>query len=218
MKDRAQISPILKRTVLAVASALILICSSCSGTPTEQPASPEPRTWYESLDLSSPESAIRTFVTAFSKDDFPTVWLILHRSAQFVWPQQMRLLKYDALIQTDNWDEVMMDIPVLVNGLNEGEHSEVDTAYLFDQFMLAARKHSAFLLDLTGPVEILSSEPSTTREEDSAIDVTVRFEKTGDEVVFRMVQALSGRWRVYKVFAPGGEDELPPWGVPRDEE
>ncbi len=222
MKARARIFFIVRRILLAVALALILACSACSGTPTqtptEQAVKPEARTYYESLDLSSPESAIGTFADAFSKDDFPTVWLILHRTAQFVWVQQMRLLAYDALIQTDNWEVVMMDIPTLAEGLNTGEHSEVDTGYLFDQFMLAARKHSAFVLDLTGPVEVISSEPSMTAQEDQAIDVTVSVERLEEEVVFRMVQAPSGRWRVYKVFVPGGEEALPPWGVPGENE
>lgn len=214
MNSRARISSVPKRIALAITSTLIFICLSCSGTPTQQLVEPEPRTYYESLDLSSPESAIQTFVDAFSRDDFPTVWLILDGSAQFTWAQQIRLLEFGALIQTANWEVIKMDISTFAKGLGEGEHSEADTGYVFDQFMLAARKHSAFLIDLTGPVEILSSEPYTTRQDDPAIDVTVKVEMIEEEVVFRMVQAPSGRWRVYKVFVPGGEDELLPWGIP----
>lgn len=166
--------------------------------------------------MSSPESAIQTFVDAFSRDDFPTVWLILDGSAQFTWAQQLHLLEFGALIQTANWEVIKMDISTFAKGIGEGEHSEADTGYVFDQFMLAARKHSAFHIDLTGSVEILSSVSTTARQGDPAIDVAVKLEKIEEEVVFRMVQAPSGRWRVYKVFVPGGEGELPPWGVPSE--
>lgn len=186
-------------------------------TPFPSP-SPRLRTYYETLDLSSPEAAIHTFVEAFSRDDFPTVWLVFEPSAQLMWWIRLSNFEHNALIQTDNWEEIQMDISTFAKGLGEGEHSEADTGYSFDQFMLAARKHSAFIIDLTGPVEILSSEPSVTRQDDPAIDVTVRIESTEEEVVFRMVQSPSGRWRVYKVFVPGGEDGLPPWGIPPEGE
>jgi hypothetical protein len=218
MNTRAMNSSLLHNTVLAITSTLILICSSCSGTSTQQTVEPEPRTYYESLDLSSPESAIQTFADAFSRDDFPTVWLILDGSAQFTWTQQLHVLEFGALIQTSNWEVIKMDISTFAKGIGEGEHSEADTSYVFDQFMLAARKHSAFLIDLTGSVEILSSEPSIASQVGQAIDVAVKVEKMEEEVVFRMVQAPSGRWRVYKVFVPGGEGELPPWGVPSEGE
>ena len=178
--------------------------------------SPGPRTFYESLDLSSPESAIQTFIDAFSRDDFPTVWLILDRSAQFVWLQRITVFEYDDLIQTDNWEEMKMDITTFAKGLNEGERSEAHTSYTFDQFMLAARRHSAFRIDLTGSFEILSSEPSITIQDNQSIDVVVRMEKLEGEVIFRMVQAPSGRWRVYKVFVPGGEGVKSPWGIPHE--
>lgn len=214
MSNRARNYSFRLTIVLAITSTLVLTGSSCAGTPRQQEVEPTPRTYYETLNLSSPESAIQTFVDAFSRDDFPTVWLILDGSAQFIWTQQIRLLEFGALIQADNLREVMMDMPIFANELGEGEHSGAHASYVFDQFMLAGRKHSAFLIDLTGPVEILSSEPSTTRRDDPAIDVSVKVEGTEEKVVFRMVQAPSGRWRVHKVFVPGGEDELPPWGVP----
>jgi hypothetical protein len=217
MNEPERICSPIQRAVLLIASTLLVICASCSGTPTQQEAEPAPRTYYESLDLASPESAIQTFIDAFTRDDYPTVWLILDGSAQFIWMQRINLLEYDALIQTDNWEVVKMDITTFASGLGAGEHSEAHTSYMFDQFMLAARKHSAFVIDLTGPVEILSSEPSATRRDDPAIDVTVRVEKIDEEVVFRMVQAPSGRWRVYKVFVMGGEDGWPPWGIPLED-
>lgn len=212
MRNPVSITSLRRITVLALTSTLAIMCSSCSGSPTQEAVEPEPRTYYESLDLSSPESAIQTFVEAFSKDDFPTVWLILDGSAQFIWAQRLRLFEYNALIQADNWEVLRMDISTFAQGLGEGEHSEADTGYVFDQFMLAARKHSAFLIDLTGPVEILSSEPSVTRQGDPAVDVMARIQSIEDQVVFRMVQSPSGRWRVYKVFVPGRGDGLPPWG------
>lgn len=216
MFERLKTYSIIRSIILSITSILLLLSSACSGAPTQQEVETKPRTYYDSLDLSSPESAIHAFVDAFSRDDFPTVWLILDGSAQFYWPQYVNIRNYDLVIQTDNWEEVKEDISILAEGLGEGEHS--DYPYFFDQFMLAARKHNAFLIDLTGPVTILSSDPSMTMKSEPALDVTVRIESTEEEVVFRMVQGPSEKWRVRKVIVTGGEDEFGPWAIPREHE
>ena len=40
------------------------------------------RTYFEALDLSTPSAAAETFLDAFARDDFMTVWLALHPKAQ----------------------------------------------------------------------------------------------------------------------------------------
>jgi hypothetical protein len=96
-------------------------------------------------------------------------------------------------------------------GLEQSEHYP-DLMYLFDQIMLAAKKHSALLIDLSGEVTIISSELSETTKED-ALDIITNVEGIEGQVVFRMVQAPSGRWRVFQVIVPGGDEEMWPWGV-----
>jgi hypothetical protein len=64
-----------KLTVLVAVAALL--ASSCGGG--ASPHRDGARTYYESLDQSSPTAAVETFVDAFARDDFLAVWLSLGR-------------------------------------------------------------------------------------------------------------------------------------------
>jgi hypothetical protein len=56
------------------------------------------RTYYESLDLTTPQTAVSTFVAAFQQEDFPTVFLILHREAQVAWMSHFLGRDYQNLV------------------------------------------------------------------------------------------------------------------------
>ena len=58
--------------------ALLMSAGACSSTDSQ----PEARTYYESLDLSSPEAAVETFAEAFISDDFMTVGMTFDWHAQ----------------------------------------------------------------------------------------------------------------------------------------
>ena len=60
------------------------------------------------------------------------------------------------------------------------------------------------------------SEPRRRAASDdrNTTDLTATVEGTEGPVVFRMVQAPSGRWRVLQVIAPGGDTGFIPWSIP----
>ncbi len=173
------------------------------------------RTYYESLDLATPERTLATFINAFNRTDFWTVWMVLAPSAQFTLPQYLNLMQYGALTQVSVFKEFKDEIPTFATGLVSGEHSEADFGYMFDTIMLTASRHDAFLIDLRGNLHILSSKESTTTDGEPCVDVLA---SVGDlaSVTFRMVQAPSGRWRVLQVIVPGGDEEQIPWSVPTE--
>ena len=84
----------------------------------------------------------------------------------------------------------------------------------FDDLMLAAARHEAFLIDLSGEVTIQSAAAGTPLGDDAVVDVVGAVEGIDGEVIFRTVQAPSGRWRVRQVVVPGGDEEMIPWAVP----
>jgi hypothetical protein len=174
-----------------------------------------PRTYYETLDLATPESAVQAFSEAFQREDFETVYLILAPSTQFVLQQHLHLLDFGCLVQIAHWDEIKADLSQVVD---EYEHAREDLRYGFDRLMLAAKRHSAFLIDLSGGITIIGTEASETTRGDAAIDVITNVQGLEALVVFRMVQAPSGRWRVFQVIVPGGDEEVVPWAVPTTDE
>jgi hypothetical protein len=215
----------VKRVTFAFIAILVAVISGCSSEPkpdveatvtAAQWDSSEggPRTYYDSLDLGTPESAVQTLAHAFQREDFVTVYLVLAPNAQFRFEQELRLLNYANLFQSDKREQVFADVTVFSEGIGHGEH--IDTGwYIFDQIMLAAKEHSALLIDLSGKVTIIDSEPSETILEEAAVDIITSVEGINGNVVFRMIQAPSGRWRVFQVIVPGGDEETWPWAIPR---
>jgi hypothetical protein len=175
------------------------------------------RTFYETLDLDTPKSAVRTFTRAFQREDFMSVYLILATRTQFIIHQQINLMMYDQWFDTAYIEEIFEDVTVFSEGIGKAEH--IDSGwYLFDQVMLAAKEHSALLIDLSGEVKIIDSYASEDIGDLEAVDVVATVEGIDGDVVFRMVQAPSGRWRVYQVIVEGGDEEMIPWAVPHEDD
>jgi hypothetical protein len=171
------------------------------------------RTFYDTLDLTTPEIAVSTFTDAFARDDFLTVYLVLSTRSQFIFFQHLRLLDYSSMIQPDSFERIRDDVTTFAEGLGEGEHID-DSWYVFDQIMLAAKRHDVLLIDLSGEVVIIDSEPIEFEDYDEAVDVIAEVEGIQGEVIFRMIQAPSGNWRVYQVILADGDEEMVPWAVP----
>lgn len=214
----------MKQSMLFRVAAIALLASVMPAFISDRPNAARgderpPRTYYESLDLDTPEAAVRTFVDAFQRQDFPTVFLIFAANTQFRWVQLVNLLRYGELLQIEKWDQVKEDIPTFSQGIGHGEHSDALPSFLFDSLMLAAKKHSALLIDLSGEVTILGSQPAVTEieGEQGAVDVRAAVDGIEGAVIFRMGQAPSGRWRVLQVIVPAGNEALRPWSVPSDE-
>jgi hypothetical protein len=197
--------------IVLVISALVLSLS-CTLSQQEQP-----RTYYEGLNLETPEAAVETFVDAFQRDDFMTVYLVLAPQAQMQWRQRIQLLSYQELFQCDGEECRQIAEDTFPDGIFEGEHSP-DTWYYFDQSMLTAKEHDALLIDLSGEVEITDTDDSETYDGEDAVDVIATVEGIEGQIAFRMVQAPSDRWRVLQVIVPDGDEEMVPWAMPKEPE
>jgi hypothetical protein len=169
------------------------------------------RTQYESLDLSSPEAAVRTFGDLFRREDFVGVYMVLSPLAQRHWQMKFSLFLHKEMVRTDVWTDFPEGAGLFP--IEEAEH-QPDGWFAFDQIMLTAKERSALLIDLSGKITVADSQDSKTVDGDAAVDVTARVEGIEGEVIFRMVQAPSGRWRVFQVVVPGGDEEIVPWAVP----
>jgi hypothetical protein len=206
---------VLNKSLILPLLFIWIIVAACSTSsilgldPDEQP-----RTYYDTLDLSTPEITAETFSDAFAREDFLTVYLVLSTRSQFIFLQRLRLLDYSYIVQPDSFELIRDDVSVFSEGIGAGEHAD-EGWYVFDQIMLAAKRHDVLLIDLSGEVEVLDSRIVELEDYDQAVDVVCDVEGIQGEVVFRMIQAPSGNWRVYQVIVPGGDEDMVPWSVPQ---
>jgi hypothetical protein len=196
---------------------VLLIQACSSGAPSSEPTA---RTEYEGLDLSSPEAAVTTFSSEFQARNFPAVFDILSPSAQMLWEQDFTILNWRHLIMIgpgQSARDILGD--TMMFDLSRAEHSFGNVRYAFDTFMVAASEHSAFLIDLTSPLTIISTSrlpetPSPSGDMLPASLVTASVGHLEGDVRFKLVQVASGRWKVQQVITQGGNEELMPWSVP----
>jgi hypothetical protein len=176
------------------------------------------RTYYESLNLETPEDAAQTFVDAFQRLDFMTVYFILSPDAQFTSSRKIAI-ETDKLVRLEEGEDVQAvwgNVPVLGTGLDADvlEHSAAEWFYIFDGLLLEAARHDRLLIDLRGEVVFTGSRPTLNLDEGlTGFDVLATVEGIEGDVIFRMVQAPSGRWRVQQVIVPGGDEALIPWSI-----
>lgn len=189
--------------VIALVLMLGLIAAGCTAESSDPDRAPN---FYESLDLASPTAAVETFSDAFARRDFMTVWLVLDTVAQFASNEHMNLLQWRNLIDTG----AVPDLGSKIGSLLSFENRETtDRWYIFDGIMMIADDHDAYLIDLSG--EITLGEESQVGED---VEVSSVVEGIEGEVRFRLVQSPSGRWRVFQVIVPGGDETAIPWSVP----
>lgn len=198
----------MKRHAPLVVSLLaaLLFTSGCQisdlfGTGEEADA----RTYYESLDLDSPESAVQTFTDAFQRGDFMTVHLVLDGKSQLMLRmEQGRDFNWDHLIGELASDRLYEHV-----SFADLRDVHVDFWYTFDRLMLRAAEFDDFLIDLRGELEILRSEDSLTGDGRQAVDIIAAVDGVQGEVIFRTVLEADDRWRIYLVSAP--EEGVDSW-------
>jgi len=185
-----------------------------AGAPASSTAGNEPpeagRTFYEILDLSGPERALDTFLAAFRRSDFPTVFLILDRTAQRELDAQRAFFRFERFLgDAESVQDLVSNLP----GLGELEPDATIWGG-FSELMEIAETHSAFLIDLRGEVAVSgTADGPLSPDGRETIDVLASVEGIDGTTVFRMVQAPSGRWRVLQVVVPGGDEDLLPWSI-----
>lgn len=215
-----QLHPIVRSTgwsrrpasVLVIAAVSVLIVGLFSvivfgpGGGETSPVSPslDGRTYYESLDLSSPRSAVQTFTDAFAADDFMTVWLAFDAGAQLEVQDHFSMGAYDQLVDYDMLGAVVEGSPF--PSLSEWE--SWDEWWMFDHLMLQADTHNAFLIDLSGSVTVTSENVNGDEAE-----LTANVQGVDGPVTFRLFESASNRWRVNQVTTGGRNPDAVPWST-----
>jgi hypothetical protein len=163
--------------------------------------------------LSTPEAAVETFLDLFQRGDYAGMYLVFTAETQRSWRIVARVnFDYGFWVQRDHAEDIVREINELYTEGNE-EHDTFVANLYFHEIMLLAEERDAFLIDLRGDFTIISTSESVTVTGRPSVDVVVEGDTIESLVTFRMVQAPSGRWRVFQVIEPNGNEEWYPWAV-----
>ena len=191
------------RLIAIILLAILLITACQLGG--DRGTGGEARTYFESLNLDSPEEAVQTFTEAFQGEDFMTVYLVLDAEAQkFQRAEFAQTFSWVHLIGESAAEDVLEGRDLV--GLTE---THIDSWYIFDQVMLYAAEEDDLLIDLRGDIKILSSEEFRTSDGARAAEVIAEVDGVRGEVEFRLLQDPDRRWRVYMVAAP--DEDVEAW-------
>ena len=199
----------MKRTLLLLTLMSIVVVFVAAA----QETTPEPRTQYDSFDLSTPEAAVTTFIDLFQRGDYAGVFLIFAPETQHNWRLvPVTTFDYSFWVQSEYAEEIVTEVSHLFREGNS-EHDVSIAEQYFHEIMVRAEERDAFLIDLSGDFTIISTSESVTLTGHPSVDVVVEGDTIESLVTFRMVQAPSGRWRVFQVIEPNGNEEWYPWAV-----
>ena len=195
------------RRILGVVGALLLVSVLAAGMGV-QAQEPTARTYYESLKLDTPEDAVKTFTDAFARQDFATVFMVFAPDAQQAWQAALTRFSFDRMVKPE-YKEHAKDHLTKYDDIESWDISQ-----MFDTFMLGVAKNDGLSIDLRGKTTIGTNADAVTKDDEPAIDVTTTVEGIEGDVVFRMVQSPSKRWRVLQVITEGGDEKRLPWSIP----
>lgn len=189
------------RSCLWLFLVMVLIAGAAVTAGAEEPA---PGFFYESLSLSTPRDAVQQFVHAFGQGDFATTYLVLANDARSAVAGSVVRLMLDQLV-TSRAAEAWPGFS------DETEHGYASYMFLYADIMDAARETGGFVIDLSGPAEVIES---MTNDGDGArVRVTARLPNESEPVEFTLEQAPSGRWRLLTAAAGGAEPRVWPGSV-----
>ncbi len=193
----------MRRAALFVV-LIALVGSGCADSSDEAAPFGGARTYFESLDLSTPIASAETFLDAFARDDFMTVWLALYPNTQKMIELQLDLLQLRVVIDHlaiphAEFEEIYESFPP----------ESIGAWYLFDALMLAADEYDAFIIDLSGPVRITDTTVDGDEAELSA-------EAAGIEgtVTLHMTKSFKGSWRIREITMGAEGDQPVVWPRP----
>lgn len=174
------------------------------------------RDYYDSQALGSPSEAVEAFAGAFQRGDYSTVYFILDVDSQRQAFRSIQQLQYG--------DFMTGFEPELLEGALGDIFENIEEEFLvgqrswFTEVMTLTAERDGFRIDLRGSVDIGEEAAGPTLDEDrSSTDVVTTVEGIEGEVIFRMVQSASGKWRVYQIIVEGGDETRIPFSAVFDE-
>lgn len=170
---------------------------------------------FDRLDLSTPDAALRAFLTAYRDGDFVTAFWIFTPETQDEILRQVATFAVDRLARRPGSGRlaILSEMIPATAGMVQRDHS-----FLFANIMQVARRRGLQPLDLSGLPQDLSAANvpdlgRRTQTTDGVTEIAVVLGAYRGPVVFRMTGPVAGRWRLRQVVPPGGDPTSIPFGL-----
>jgi hypothetical protein len=198
----------------AVLAALILLAVTRSASSQGLPGSSGSLA-YDRLDLSTPDAALRAFLSAYRDGDYVTAFWIFTADTQdevFRHAAQMNMDRLARLPAQGRMAIMTEMIPPTA------EVDQRDYSFLFANIMQVAKRRGLMPLDIAGLPGDLSpaNVPSLgrrTETTDGVTEIAMTLRAYREPVVFRLQRARTGRWRLRQILTPGGDPASVPFGL-----
>ncbi len=170
---------------------------------------------YDRLDLSTPEAALRAFLTAYRDGDYVTAFWIFTAETQdevFRHAAQMNMDRLARLPAQGRMAIMTEMIPPTA------EVDQRDYSFLFANIMQVAKRRGLMPLDIAGlpddlaPANVPNLGPRT-QTTDGVTEIAMVLRAYREPVVFRLQRARTGRWRLRQVLTLGGDPASVPFGL-----
>lgn len=206
----------MQKKVVKTVFVLLLLSGLIGCLPQDQVAGKRvQRTYYESLQLQTPETAIQSFIRSFQGCDFASVYMILSPAAQqHIQNSQLSLSIANILgdLSTNDLANLEQEFNIRLP-LDNPEHFP-DTLHYFDTLMLTAAQNSLLPFELSGEARILGLQTLESALRESLLEVVTRIDGIDEPILFRLVQSPNEKWRIHQIVMPGGQAGNIPWTFP----
>jgi len=202
----------------AVTAAVLFAAAPAAAQATSRPVPSSGSVAYDRLDLKTPESALRTFLTAYRRGDFVTAFWVLTPVSQTAFYTHLARFDLSRVARVPASSAYMHAAEMIPA---PSQMDQTDISFVFAHAMTVARRLDLMPLNLAGMPEDMSPANmprlgNRIQLTDGKVEFSVPLQAYRSPVVFRMVQAAHGRWRLEQVLPPGGAVDSLPFGLPTE--
>lgn len=173
---------------------------------------------FDRLDLRTPESALRRFLSAYRQGDYVTAYWIMTPASQQAFVRHLSRFEFNRIARLPA-SSAVLHAAEMMPAVSQME--QTDTSFYFAHAMAVAHRLGVMPLNLSGLPEDVSPTNvprlgSRNQLADGKVEFSVPLRAYRAPVVFRFVSAQGGRWRLEQILPPGGTVDSLPFGLPTD--
>lgn len=183
---------------------------------TAAPAANAPRTFYDALDMSSPDTTVQAFMDAWSHGDYFTAYHLLSPGAEWDAMAAISALRMEQLIPGFTLNDLDLS-PLarktersreeIARGVAPTNEYNFDNARQFDTLLVGA----AVLKKL--PFAITAATQAAPARIDGKLATTTLRTPNAPDLSVKLVKLASDRWKVEQIQWEGSSKTLRPWGA-----
>lgn len=178
-------------------------------TSSDSPSQQTDRTWYEGLDMSTPETSLRGFLDAFRVMDFPRAFYYFSPEAQGGFILAISNFDPQRLLRGESGSRIA---PIDVyEPLAQEEFEEIASIQplYFDTVMMFAAQNRLLPFALK---EWSVADSKQLSDEKRAFEILTGGQP--EKMTLTMIKMKSGRWKLDQMTWDGSREDAKPWGLP----